>query len=127
MQEDYAFEREYLNGQKEIQVRWKRCVIRTDRQIGEALGKPYVDETFGVEGKQRTLAMVNAIEKAMGQDFQSLPWMTDPTKKQAQVKLDAIRNNIGYPDKWRDYSTVAIKRDEPSATCASEPSKTIVR
>lgn len=73
VQEDYTFERKYLNGQKEIQVRWKRCVIRTDRQIGEALGQPYVDETFGVEGKQRTLTMVNAIEKAMGQDFQVSP------------------------------------------------------
>ena len=112
VQEDFAFERKYLNGQKEIQVRWKRCVIRTDRQIGEALGQPYVDETFGVEGKQRTLKMVNAIETAAGQDFQGLAWMTDTTKKQADVKLKAIRNNIGYPDKWRDYTKLTIKRDD---------------
>jgi predicted metalloendopeptidase len=55
--------------------------------------------------------MVNNIEKAMGENFKSLDWMSDATKKQAQVKLDAIRNHIGYPDKWRDYSTLEIKPD----------------
>ena len=58
------------------------------------------------------LALVDNIEKAMAEDFKQLPWMSDDTKKQAQVKLDAIRNHIGYPDKWRDYSTVVIKRDD---------------
>ncbi|HLH07249.1 MAG TPA: M13 family metallopeptidase [Terriglobales bacterium] len=112
IEEDFAFERKYMNGQKEIQARWKRCVIRTDHQLGEALGQPYVDETFGVEGKQRTLKMVNAIEKAMGEDIQDLAWMTDETKKQADVKLRAVNNHIGYPDKWRDYSKLTIKRDD---------------
>jgi predicted metalloendopeptidase len=110
--EDFAFNRAYLNGQKENQARWKRCVRRVDNELGEALGQVYVDENFGPESKQRMLALVNNVEKAMGDDFKSLPWMTDATKKQAQVKLDAIRNHIAYPDKWRDYSTVVIKRDD---------------
>jgi putative endopeptidase len=112
VQEDFAFENEYLNGQKEIRARWKRCVRRVDGELGEALGQPYVEKTFGADGKQRTLKMVDDIEKAMSEDFKQLTWMTDTTKKQSQVKLDAIRNNIGYPDKWRDYSTVKIVRGD---------------
>ena len=110
--EDFRFERQYLQGQKEMQPRWKQCVERTDRQLGQLLGRPYVDEYFGPENKERTLQMVQRIENAMAQDFKDLSWMTDTTKTQAQVKLDAIRNNIGYPDKWRDYSKLKIVRGE---------------
>lgn len=112
VQEDFAFERQYLNGQKEIQARWKRCVNLVDDDLGEALGQEYVDQTFGKEGKQRTLDMVHHIEDSMSADFKTLSWMSDTTKKQAQVKLDAIANHIGYPEKWRDYSTVEIKRGD---------------
>src|SRR5262249_1592177 len=80
--------------------------------LGEALGQPYVAATFGADGKQRMLKMVNALETALGQDIKALPWMTDETKKQADVKLQAITNKIGYPDKWRDYSTVKIVRGD---------------
>ena len=69
--EDFAFNREYMNGQKENQARWKRCVRRADDELGEALGQLYVDKTFGAEGKKRTLMMVDTIEKAMAEDFQS--------------------------------------------------------
>jgi putative endopeptidase len=110
--EDFAFKGAYLSGQKEIKARWKRCVARVDDELGEALGQIYVEKTFGADGKKRMLVMVNNIEKAMGEDFKELSWMSPETKKQAQVKLDAIRNHIGYPDKWRDYSTVEIKRDD---------------
>ena len=106
--ENFNFWNKYLGGQKEQQVRWKRCVRLTDAELGEALGQPFVEETFGKEGKERTLAMVNAIEKAMSQDLKQLEWMTDETKKAAQVKLDGVKNKIGYPDKWKDYSTVKI-------------------
>ncbi len=110
--EDFRFFNRYLEGQKEQQARWKRCVRLTDRKLGEALGQPYVDLTFGVEGKQRTLKMVQAIEKAMGEDLQALPWMTPETKKAAEVKLAGIANKIGFPDKWRDYSTVDVVRGD---------------
>jgi putative endopeptidase len=100
--------RHALTGQAEIQPRWKRCVEATDRELGEALGQRYVEETFGPEGKTRMLKLVDALEKALDQDIGTLPWMTDETKKQAKIKLQAIRNKIGYPDVWRDYSKVNI-------------------
>jgi endothelin-converting enzyme/putative endopeptidase len=104
--------RQNLTGQKEIQARWKRCVNLTDRELGEALGERYVDVTFGPEGKHRMLKMVDALETSLAEDIQDLSWMSDETKKQAKVKLDAIRNKIGYPDVYRDYSSVVIKSDD---------------
>jgi endothelin-converting enzyme/putative endopeptidase len=110
--EDFQFNGAYLSGQKEIEPRWKRCVQSTDRSLGMALGELYVDKTFGPEGKERTLKMVQAIETAMHQDIGELAWMSDTTKQKAYEKLNTIVNNIGYPDKWRDYSTVIVKRDD---------------
>ena len=98
-----------LTGQSEIQPRWKRCVDATDGALGEALGQKYVELTFGADGKQRMLKMVDALEAALDEDIRTLPWMTDETKKQAKVKLAAIRNKIGYPDVWRDYSALSIE------------------
>jgi putative endopeptidase len=106
--EDYRFNEQILRGQKEPRPRWKRCVTFTDEDLGEALGELYVEQAFGPEGKRRTLAMVEALEKALQQDIQTLPWMTEATRQQAQIKLAAIRNKIGYPDKWRDYSKLTI-------------------
>jgi len=83
-----------------------------DGALGEALGQKYVEQTFGADGKQRMLKMVDALEKALDQDIKGLPWMSDDTKKQAKVKLEAIRNKIGYPDVWRDYSTLTIQRGD---------------
>src|SRR5262249_61273085 len=96
----------------QLPVRWKRCVNATDNSLGEALGQPYVEETFGAEGKARMLRMVDTLEKALNRDISDLPWMTPDTKKQALIKLAAIRNKIGYPDKWRDYSKLNISRGE---------------
>ncbi|MBZ5598262.1 MAG: M13 family metallopeptidase [Acidobacteriia bacterium] len=101
-----------LTGQAQIQDRWKRCVDLTDNSLGEALGQRYVEETFGPEGKQRMLKMVDALEKSLDQDIRGLPWMSDDTKKQAKIKLDAIRNKIGYPDAWRDYSKLKVERGD---------------
>jgi predicted metalloendopeptidase len=108
VEEDFQFNGKYLSGQQEMEPRWKRCVKATDQNLGMALGQLYVDKTFGTEGKERTLKMVKAIENAMHQDISQLNWMSDTTKKQAYEKLSAIVNNIGYPDQWRDYSSVAI-------------------
>jgi putative endopeptidase len=98
-----------LTGQEEIQPRWKRCVEATDNALGEALGQRYVEVTFGPEGKQRMLKMVDALEKSLDDDIHGLPWMTDETKQQAKTKLVAIRNKIGYPDVWRDYTKLTVK------------------
>jgi putative endopeptidase len=104
--------RQALTGQKEIQARWKRCVDLTDGSLGEALGQKYVEGTFGADGKARMLKMVDALEESLDQDIHGLPWMTDETKKQAKVKLLAIRNKIGYPDTWRDYSSLTVVRGD---------------
>jgi predicted metalloendopeptidase len=104
--------RQALTGQKQNQDRWKRCVNLVDGSLGEALGQRYVEETFGAEGKQRMLKMVDALEKSLDEDIQGLDWMSADTKAQAKVKLQAIRNKIGYPDVYRDYSSVVIKPDD---------------
>jgi putative endopeptidase len=104
--------RQALGGQTQIEDRWKRCVNLVDRSLGEALGQRYVELTFGADGKQRMLKMVDALETSLDEDIQNLSWMSDETKKQAKVKLQAIRNKIGYPDMYRDYSSITIKRDD---------------
>ncbi|MBV9086169.1 MAG: M13 family metallopeptidase, partial [Acidobacteriaceae bacterium] len=110
--EDFHFKGQVLQGQKEIKARWKRCVAFTDNDLGEALGQPYVDETFGVEGKQRTLKMVQALEQSLHADIRDVSWMTPATKEKAEEKLTAIHNKIGYPDKWRDYTKLQIIRGD---------------
>jgi putative endopeptidase len=104
--------RQALTGQKQIQDRWKRCVDLVDHSLGEALGQRYVEVTFGPDGKRRMLKMVDALESSLDSDIQGLSWMSDETKKQAKIKLQAIRNKIGYPDKWRDYSSLLIKPND---------------
>ncbi len=110
--EDFGFYAKYLRGQQEIAPRWKRCVQYTDDELGEALGQLYVERAFGKDSKERTHKMVQAIEASMHDDIVDLPWMAEETKKAALVKLQAIVNNIGYPDKWRDYSSVKIARND---------------
>ena len=112
VQENFEFYRKYLRGAKEMQPRWRRCVQYADYNLGEALGQVYVRRVFSPELKASTLDMVNRIEKAMGERIGELDWMTPETKQQALAKLAAIRNKIGYPDKWRDYSSVKIVSDD---------------
>ena len=110
--ENFNFYGKTLQGAKELQPRWKRCVRFTDRNLGEALGQAYVDRTFGVEGKARTLTMVHDIENAMQKDIEQLDWMTPQTKQRALEKLHAVVNKIGYPDKWRDYTKYEVIRGD---------------
>ena len=108
----FAFYSTYLTGAKQKRPRWKQCVASTDGDLGEALGKAYVERTFGAEGKQRTLQMVRQIEKSMEQDLQKLAWMSPATKKKALDKLHAVTNKIGFPDQWRDYNSLEIIRGD---------------
>jgi putative endopeptidase len=110
--ETFDFFNKTLQGTKELRPRWKRCVGYADNDLGELVGQVYVHQTFGAEGKERTLAMVGALEKALGEDIRSSPWMGADTKAQALVKLQAITNRIGYTDKWRDYSALQIARGD---------------
>ncbi|MGA9471173.1 MAG: M13 family metallopeptidase, partial [Terriglobales bacterium] len=110
--ENFEFFSKTLQGTKQLRPRWKRCVSYENGDLGEAIGRIYVQENFPADSKARMLALVHALEKALGQDIQSLPWMGDETKKQALAKLAAITNRIGYPDKWRDYSSLEIVRGD---------------
>jgi predicted metalloendopeptidase len=112
VKEDFEFYEKTLRGVKEQQPRWRRCVIVVDRDLGEALGQEYVRQAFGPDAKERTLKMVGEIETEMAKDIQSISWMSDDTKKQALGKLHAVANKIGYPDQWRDYSSVRIVRGD---------------
>jgi endothelin-converting enzyme/putative endopeptidase len=106
--ENFKFYRAYLRGAKEQQPRWRQCVQHADFNLSEALGQAYVAKVFSPELKAATLDMVDRIEEAMRERIAQLDWMSPQTKQQALVKLAAIRNKIGYPDKWRDYSSIEI-------------------
>ena len=110
--ENFEFFEKTLTGAKQSRPRWRRCVELTDRQLGEALGRRYVEATFGPEAMARTAKMVAALEAALGRDLRELPWMTDTTKKRALEKLAAVTHKIGYPEHWRDYSTLEIVRGD---------------
>jgi putative endopeptidase len=105
---NFDFYAKYLTGAKELQPRWKRCVQLTDRSLGEALGQKYVEKAFAGQSKEKTQELVKIIEDEMEKDIQSLTWMSDATKKEALAKLHGVTNKIGYPAKWRDYSSVKI-------------------
>jgi endothelin-converting enzyme/putative endopeptidase len=112
VQADWDFFSHYLRGVKEMQPRWKRCVRYVDDQLGEALGQAYVRVAFSPELKAKTVEMVKQIEDAMEQEIKNLDWMSEATKKEALKKLHGMRNKVGYPDKWRDYSSVKIARGD---------------
>jgi endothelin-converting enzyme/putative endopeptidase len=112
VEENFDFFGRTLGGTKELQPRWRRCSIYADIDLGEAVGQAYVAKYFPPENKQRMLDMVKAIETALGQDIDAATWMSDSTKKAAHVKLSAQIDKIGYPDHWRDYSAIEIKRDD---------------
>ncbi len=110
--ENWNFYSHILNGAEKQQERWKRCTSRVDSELGEALGQVYVARYFPPAEKQRTVAMTQSIELAMNKDIDSLDWMSAQTKIRAKEKLRAVMNKIGYPEKWRDYSTLRIVRGD---------------
>jgi putative endopeptidase len=112
LDENFHFFGQTLTGATELEPRWKRCVEATDSDLGFALGQKYVEQAFPPDAKARVLSMIQAIETMLGADIQSLDWMTPATKQQALIKLRAVTNKIGYPDKWRDYSSVRIVRGD---------------
>ncbi len=111
-EERFDFNGRKLRGQPEEQARWKRCVQATDAALGEALGQVYVSQEFPASSKAATLQMVQDIEAAMNQDLDTLDWMSAETKARAKAKLHAVADKIGYPDHWRDYSTLTVRRGD---------------
>ncbi|HEX4037415.1 MAG TPA: M13 family metallopeptidase [Acidobacteriaceae bacterium] len=108
----FDFYSRYLRGVPEMQARWKRCEGQVDRNLGEALGQEFVFRDFAPGTKQKVTAMTEQIEQAMQREIENLDWMSPQTKQAAIAKLHAVRNKIGYPEKWRDYSTLTIERDD---------------
>jgi len=111
VEEQFAFNGQYLAGVTEMKPRWKRCVESTDQLYGEALGKKYVEKYFPPEAKARMQEMVRNLLAAMRDDVLSRPWMSDDTKEKAMAKIATFNPKIGYPDKWKDYSHVDVRRD----------------
>jgi putative endopeptidase len=111
--ENFNFFQATLNGQLEQTPRWKRCTRATDNQLGEAVGQDWVKQNFPSAAKASMEKLVTALDTALGEDIQALPWMSDATKVQAEAKLHAMERKIGYPEHWRDYSAMAIRRDDP--------------
>ncbi len=110
--ENFNFFSKTLRGVPEQKPRWKRCVALVDGQLGEALGQEFISRAFSADLKKKTLHMTKQIEQAMQDDLNQLTWMSAATKQKALQKLHSIVNKIGYPDKWRDYRSVLVKRND---------------
>jgi putative endopeptidase len=102
-----------LNGQPEQRVRWKRAVAATNGAVGDAVGLAYVQRYFPPAAKAQMLALVENLRRAYADRIDQLPWMSAETKAVAKKKLATFRPKIGYPDKWKDYSALVVKRDDP--------------
>lgn len=99
-----------LRGTKELRPRWKRVADQVDTALGEALGQAFVEKRFSADSKKRMLELVNNLQTALKARLQKLDWMGEATKQQALAKFETFTPKIGYPDKWRDYSTLNISR-----------------
>ncbi len=110
--ENFQFFSKTLRGTPELAPRWKRCVTLADDQLGEALGQEFVARAFSPAMKEKTVHMTKQIEEAMADEIRRLDWMSEPTKARAMEKLHSLVNKVGYPDQWRDYSSIDIQRDD---------------
>jgi endothelin-converting enzyme/putative endopeptidase len=111
-QASFDFYSKILRGVPAMPPRWKTCTRGVDRNLGEALGQEFVRRTFSSDTKAKTQVMTEQIETAMQHEIENLDWMSPATKQEALRKLHAIRNKIGYPDHWRDYSALEVKPDD---------------
>jgi putative endopeptidase len=110
--EDFAFWDAQARRQEQPTPRWKQCTAITDRAFGEALAQEWVKRNFSPADKAGAERLVEALDKALAGEIRTLPWMSEETKKSAQGKLAAIRNRIGHPEKWRDYSALKVDRHD---------------
>jgi putative endopeptidase len=124
--EDFRFNDTVLEGKTEQLPRWRRCVAVVDQLLGDALGRRYVEKHFPPAAKQRVDTMIDNLIGALHSDIETVAWMSEPTRRQALAKLGAFRRKIGYPERWKDYSTVNVV-DGPLAANALEASRFLVR
>ncbi|HXT11715.1 MAG TPA: M13 family metallopeptidase [Candidatus Angelobacter sp.] len=111
-EENFAFFGKVLSGQEQQEPRWKRAAHVIDGSIGEALGQLYVEKYFPPEAKARMLEMVKNLKDVFREHLEQVNWMTEPTKEKALAKFARFTQKIGYPDKFRDYSSIEIRRDD---------------
>jgi endothelin-converting enzyme/putative endopeptidase len=110
---DYRFNGAYLRGTKAIEPRWQRCVRSVDGHLGEASGKLFVEKYFSAQGKQKIREIVDNVMAQLRQSIETADWMSPETRQKALVKLGKIgTTKLGFPDKYRDYSAVVVKRDD---------------
>ena len=109
---DFDFYGRLLTGTEQIRDRWKRAVSLVEGLMGDAVGKLYVERHFPPDAKARMDALVENLIEAYRISINDLDWMTPQTRERALTKLDKFTAKIGYPDKWRDYSTLVIDRDD---------------
>lgn len=109
--QNFDFYERTMSGKKEMQPRWKRAVSTVDGALGEVVGQMYVEKYFPAAAKERMMALVKNLQVSLGDRINNLAWMSDGTKKKAIEKLKAFHVKIGYPDKWKDYSALVIKKD----------------
>ena len=108
---NFEFYGKTLSGQMAQRPRWKRVQGATNNALSEAIGEMYVQKYFPAEAKKRMLDLVNNLKVSLGERISKLAWMSDATKAKAHEKLDAVNVKIGYPDKWRDYSSLEVSTD----------------
>jgi putative endopeptidase len=121
-EEHFAFYGKTLQGQKEQQARWKRCVAATDGALGEVLGQEFIKKQFAGSSKTIAREMIEGVENAFASNLGDLAWMDDATRERAIGKKQTLVNKIGYPDKWKDYTKLKIKKGDyfTNLTAASE-------
>ena len=108
--QDFAFFKGHLRGITEQSPRWRTCVSQVDRQLGESLGREFVERSFPPERREEARRMSMQIQQVMAERIDQMAWLSPETRAQAHDKLKKMRNKIGYPDKWRDYSSIRIDR-----------------
>ncbi len=110
-QMNFDFYGKVLSGKEQQQPRWKRAVSTVDGSLGEAVGQMYVKKYFPAKSKERMVQLVKNLQTALGERINGLEWMGDSTKAKAQEKLKTFHIKVGYPDKWRDYTSLDIQKD----------------
>ena len=108
---NFEFYGKTLSGSKELRPRWRRTIDAVNGALGEAVGQLYVAQYFPPEAKERMVRLVDNLQVALGERINQLEWMSDETKAKAAEKLGTFIVKIGYPDKWKDYTTLEVKDD----------------
>ncbi|WP_322934094.1 M13 family metallopeptidase [Bacteroides sp. CG01] len=109
--QNFDFYGKTMSGRKEMKPRWKSAVSTVDGSLGEAVGQMYVEKYFPAAAKERMVGLVKNLQTSLGERIKELTWMSDVTKEKALEKLATFHVKIGYPDKWKDYSSLEIKDD----------------